>query len=68
MGQLLLYGFSGTTQPSPVDVREVGDGSRLVAVFGRDIAGCPEKYTIVCKDMQHCDALKKSINRAVLVQ
>ena len=63
---MLLYSMSGTTQPSPVDAREVGDPSCLVAVFGRDIAGCPEKYTFVCRDTGDCDRLKLTINRAVL--
>ena len=51
-GQVLLFGHSGLTQPSPVDVREVGEehSARLLAVFGSDAAGAPQKCTILCRD------------------
>ena len=49
-----------------MDVREVGDSAVLVAVFGRNIAGRPEKYTMVCEDSVECEKLKDAINQAVL--
>lgn len=66
VAQLLLYGLAGTTQPSPVDIRDVGDGSRMLAVFGRDISGSPQKFTVICKDSMECLKLMEALNQAVL--
>lgn len=39
LGQLVFQGHAGTTQASPVEVREMGEESRLLAVFGADTMG-----------------------------
>jgi hypothetical protein len=57
-GQLLLGGQGGLTQVSPVDIRECGGrGEGLVAVFGQDFIGRPQKLTILCDDSETRAAL-----------
>lgn len=59
-GQLLFYGHSGTTQASPVELREVGDESSVFSVFGRDPQGRPCRRTILCfsrADREHLQAV-----------
>jgi hypothetical protein len=64
--QLLLCGHAGTTQASPVDVREVGgDTSRLVTIFGRHPAGSPLKWTVMCADPSACAQLSALINESL---
>lgn len=58
LGQLLLHGHTGTTSASPVEVREIGDDSRLVAIFGCDTAGKQLKCTVLCCDIPSCSLLK----------
>lgn len=57
--------IAGVTQPSPLDVREIGDDSRLATIFGRDPFGMPHKWTLVCKDMESCKNLISSVNAIV---
>ena len=64
-GQLLLFGHAGVTQPSPVDVREIGDEGRLVTIFGRDPDGMPHKWTLVCKTADAKTQLVQSVNDIV---
>ena len=47
-GQLLFYGHSGTTQASPVELREIGDERVVFSVFGRDPQGKPCRRSILC--------------------
>jgi hypothetical protein len=67
-GQLLLYGHTGTTEPSPVDIREVGDRTRLVTIFGRDACGAPQKLTIVCESSSEALDLVAEINAVLGTQ
>ena len=71
-GQLLLYGHAGTTQASPVIVRELGSSgfgltqysqyeSRLLCVFGRDASNSPQRCTILCGDSESKELLTKLI-------
>ncbi len=63
VGQLLLFGHTGITQASPVDVREVsGDDSRLLTVFGNSPLSLPIRCTIFCKDANSCKLLQKEID------
>ena len=64
-GQLLLFGHAGITQPSPVDVREIGDDTRIATIFGRDSQGLPHKWTVVCKDLESCQQLVAAVNAIV---
>ena len=64
-GQLLLFGHARVTQPSPVDVREIGDEGRLVTIFGRDPDGMPHKWTLVCKTADAKTQLVQSVNDIV---
>ena len=68
-GQVLLFGHAGLTQPSPVDVREVGEEhvTRLLAVFGSDAAGAPQKCTVLCRDSIAAAALSGAV-QALLVK
>jgi len=63
--QLLLFGHAGITQPSPVDVREIGDDSRLVTIFGRDSHGIPHKWTVLCRDVESRETLILAVNSIV---
>ena len=45
----------------------MGDGTCMLSVFGRNIVGSPEKYTIICNCKEDCDGLTDSINAAILV-
>lgn len=64
-GQLLLFGHAGVTQPSPVDVREIGDDNRLVTIFGRDPDGMPHKWTLLCKSSEMKTSLVQTVNTIV---
>ena len=48
-----------------VDVREIGDDSRLATIFGRDAHGAPHKWTVVCTDTESCKLLVTSVNQIV---
>jgi len=60
--EVLLHGHAGITQPSPVDIKELGDDQRLIAVFGRDAFGLPLKRTILCQNPTACQQLKEVVN------
>ena len=64
MGQLLLFGHAGITAVSHVEINQIGDDSRLVAIFGRDAAGRQLKCTVLCSDMASCAALKRLVDEA----
>lgn len=57
-GQLLLHGHSGTTQPSPVELREIGDDSKVLSIFGSDPQGKPTRKTILCESSSDRDHLR----------
>lgn len=63
-GQLLLggKGVSGVTQTSPVDIKDMKDKTRLLAIFGYDEHGLPLKCTIFFDDMNQCKQFEKLIN------
>ena len=62
VGQLLLFGHAGTTQPSPVDVREIGSDTRLATIFGRDPNGQS------CSRTFHAVLLKRHYSSFILEQ
>ena len=64
-GQLLFCGHAGTTQASPVELREVGDEDILFSVFGRDPLGKPSRKTIVCLSKTDRDRLQSVIEARV---
>ena len=64
-GQLLLFGHAGITQPSPVDVRDIGGDSHIATIFGRDPHGMPHKWTVVCKDYDTKENLISVVNNIV---
>ena len=66
--QLLLFGHAGVTDASPLDIREIGDNSRLICVFGKDRHGLQSKITILCKDSVSCKLLSAVANNAILIQ
>lgn len=43
-----------------------GDSTRIIAVFGKDELGAPEKCTIVCDNALECENLVGSISKAIL--
>ena len=47
-----------------MEIREIGDDSRLVSVFGRDPSGKQLKCTVLCSDMASCAALKRLVDEA----
>lgn len=54
-GQLLLGVHAGTSEASPVEVRDLGEessGGRLFSVFGRDERGLPLKRTLLCSSRE----------------
>jgi hypothetical protein len=66
-GQLLLIGYAGTSDASPLEIREVGEPSRLLSVFGKDQLGVPLKKTISCSSKTERDILRDLIEDVVLV-
>lgn len=70
-GQLLLYGHAGTTQASPILIRELNAlgmyESRLVCVFGRDVTGLPQRCTLLCPDATSKDSLSLEIMNVLTV-
>ena len=64
-GQLLLQGHAGITQASPLEIREIGDDSRLVTVFGRDHTGAQQKKTFLCKDSGSSKRLSEEVDKAI---
>ena len=67
-GHLLLYGHAGITQPSPVDMREVGGDGKLLAVFGMDVNGRPQRRTIICQDDDSKYSLVWEINKVLGIE
>jgi hypothetical protein len=70
-GQLLLYGHAGTTQASPILIRELNAlgmyECRLVCVFGRDVTGLPQRCTLLCPDATSKDSLSQEIMNLLAV-
>lgn len=64
--QLLLFGHAGVTHASPVDIREIGDDSRLMCIFGKDLHGNPSKITLLCNDLMSCKTLTAAANKAII--
>lgn len=69
IGQLLLYssglssgGVCGITQTSPVDIKEMKDSKRLIAIFGCDEHGIPSKCTIFFNDVDACQEFHRQIS------
>jgi hypothetical protein len=66
IGHILLYGHAGTTQPSPVDIRDMGgDDSRILAIFGMDVNGKPNRRTVICKDATDKTVLIREMARVL---
>ena len=64
---LILYGHSGVTQTSLVDVRETGfNEDQMISIFGRDCQGMPMKCTILCRDSISCRQLEKQVRLVCL--
>uniref|UniRef100_A0A7S3H4W7 Uncharacterized protein n=1 Tax=Spumella elongata TaxID=89044 RepID=A0A7S3H4W7_9STRA len=61
-GQLLLCGHSGLAQVSPMDIRKFGGDSRLIAVFGQDYVGRPQKLSILLQDSDSKQSLYALLN------
>lgn len=64
-GQLILSRLASITQVSPVDVREKGDASRLLAVFGQDGAGKPLKLTLACNSAQDKETIEEQLRKTI---
>lgn len=56
-----IGGISGITQTSPVDIKEMKDSKRLLAIFGCDEHSVPLKCTIFFKDANSCQEFQKHI-------
>ena len=54
VGQLLLFGHAGVTSAGPVDIKAIGDNTRITAIFGSDSSGSILKCTIVFEDSLAC--------------
>jgi hypothetical protein len=54
VGQLLLFGHAGVTSAGPVDIKAIGDNTRITAVFGSDSSGSILKCTCVFDDSLAC--------------
>ena len=61
VGQLLLFGHAGVTSAGPVDIKAIGDNTRITAVFGSDSSGSILKCTCVFEDSLACDTFSKYI-------
>ena len=48
-----------------MEIREIGDDSRLVSVFGRDPSGKQLKCTVLCSDIPSCQLLRRSVDSLV---
>ena len=66
-GQLLLCGVGplagicGITQTSPVDIKEMKEPKRLLAIFGCDEHGIPLKCTLFFNDVESCRLFQEKI-------
>ena len=65
--QLLLYGHTGITEVSPVDLLETGkhNASRLLCIFGSDVAGMHMKCTVLCQNPASRNRLEAYVQRIV---
>lgn len=64
--QLLLQGHAGVTAPSPKDVMDMGGSeARLLAVFGRTVAGGQERWVFVTATAEDKCAFSAAITSAV---
>ncbi len=55
-----------TFQPYEI-LFEIGDDSRLMCIFGKDLHGNPSKITLLCSDLMSCKALTAAANKAIFV-
>lgn len=66
-GQIILFGHTGVTQPSLIDVRESGaDERQLIVVFGRDTGCRPIRATVLCSDSIACRKLEEQIKLTIV--